>query len=181
MSPLERQVTSVVDTLIKAAVAEMRKVVRGAFAALSFKNEAQKTEVEGKFKVSFESSMPLLVSSVGIMVEEAVAKICEIISADSAVLRLEVTQSQNENEALRKKLDLMEKKLLTVQGGGEKPVRQRLPVALQSDHELRASERDGCSVECCHRTDLEPSNPEEVSQSQANVLMDKVSLTVCHL
>jgi hypothetical protein len=51
-----------------------------------------------------------IASIMEVLANAAVADICKLVDDDYAVFRLEITQSQKENRALRRKLQLLELK-----------------------------------------------------------------------
>jgi hypothetical protein len=52
-----------------------------------------------------------IASSMEVLANAAVAEICKLVDDDYAVFRLEITQRQKENRALRRKLQLLELKV----------------------------------------------------------------------
>ena len=52
-----------------------------------------------------------IASIMEVLANAAVADICKLVDDDYAVFRLEITQSQKENRALRRKLHLLEPKV----------------------------------------------------------------------
>uniref|UniRef100_A0A4W5K5N0 Uncharacterized protein n=1 Tax=Hucho hucho TaxID=62062 RepID=A0A4W5K5N0_9TELE len=52
-----------------------------------------------------------IASIMEVLANAAVAEICKLVDDDYAVFRLEITQSQKENRALRRKLQLLELKV----------------------------------------------------------------------
>ena len=52
-----------------------------------------------------------IASIMEVLANAAVADICKLVDDDYAVFRLEITQSQKENRALRRKLQLLELKM----------------------------------------------------------------------
>ncbi|XP_047187945.1 zinc finger protein 16-like [Scophthalmus maximus] len=61
----------------------------------------------------------------GALTKAAVAEICELVDEGYAVLQLEISRSHKENEALRKKLHLIESIVVRGGGGGEGEGAQR--------------------------------------------------------
>ena len=52
-----------------------------------------------------------IASIMEVLANAAVAEVCKLVDDDYAVFRLEITQSQKENRALRRKLQLLELKV----------------------------------------------------------------------
>ncbi|KAJ8414557.1 hypothetical protein AAFF_G00037590 [Aldrovandia affinis] len=142
----QKQVASVVEMMAKAVLAEIGKVGVECSATLRFEmshcreDEAPKVELP---TMESEARMTQLASLIEILAQEAVNKICTLASEESAVLRLEVSQSQDEIRALERKVELMEKELRTAQGGGagERPA-STLSVGVQAESEFRAAARE---------------------------------------
>eukprot|EP00063_Salmo_salar_P089920 XP_014064755.1 PREDICTED: uncharacterized protein LOC106610109 isoform X2 [Salmo salar] len=65
-----------------------------------------------------------LASIMEVLANSAVAEICKLVDDDYAVFRLEITQSQKENRALRRKLQLLELKVARERA--EKTMRERV-------------------------------------------------------
>ncbi|CDQ92131.1 unnamed protein product [Oncorhynchus mykiss] len=59
-----------------------------------------------------------------VLANAAVADICKLVDDDYAVFRLEITQSQKENRALRRKLQLLELKMTRERA--ERTIRERV-------------------------------------------------------
>ncbi|XP_041952047.1 zinc finger protein with KRAB and SCAN domains 1-like isoform X2 [Alosa sapidissima] len=72
------------------------------------------------FKTQIASIMEVLANA-------AVAEICKLIDDDYAVLRLEISHSQNENRTLKRKLQMMELKMARERA--ERTIRERAPSA----------------------------------------------------
>jgi hypothetical protein len=64
-----------------------------------------------------------IASIIEVLANSAVADICKLVDDDYAVFRLEITQSQKENRALRRKLQLMELKVARERA--ERTIRER--------------------------------------------------------
>lgn len=75
----------------------------------------------------------------GILAQEAVNKICSLFSKDSAMVLLEVTETQNENEMVNMKVQTMDQGLRIVQGSVEEVEKcvNSLSVGIQVGNELR--------------------------------------------
>ncbi|CDQ72834.1 unnamed protein product [Oncorhynchus mykiss] len=65
-----------------------------------------------------------IASVMEVLANAAVAEICKLVDDDYAVLQLEITQSQKENRALRRKLQLMELKVARERA--ERTIRERV-------------------------------------------------------
>ncbi|XP_023667944.2 uncharacterized protein [Paramormyrops kingsleyae] len=115
----QNQIASIIEVLVRAAVSEMRKVMGevssklalASLAAGATGKESQLLAAPRESEINAAELLPVMER----LAKEAVKKICCLVNEDSAVLRLEVTQSQNENEALKRKLYLMEEELKAVQ------------------------------------------------------------------
>jgi hypothetical protein len=53
-----------------------------------------------------------IASIMEVLANAAVAEVCKLVDDDYAVFRLEITQSQKENSALRRKVQLLELKMV---------------------------------------------------------------------
>ncbi|CDQ57630.1 unnamed protein product [Oncorhynchus mykiss] len=65
-----------------------------------------------------------IASIMEVLANAAVADICKLVDDDYAVFRLEITQSQKENRALRRKLQLLEMKVARERA--ERTMRERV-------------------------------------------------------
>uniref|UniRef100_A0A4W5K9G8 C2H2-type domain-containing protein n=1 Tax=Hucho hucho TaxID=62062 RepID=A0A4W5K9G8_9TELE len=65
-----------------------------------------------------------MASIMEVLANAAVAEICKLVDDDYAVFRLEITQSQNENRGLRRKLQLLELKVARERA--ERTIRERV-------------------------------------------------------
>ena len=68
-----------------------------------------------------------IASIMEVLANAAVAEICKLVDDDYAVFRLEITQSQKENRALRRKLQLQELKVSRERA--ERTIRERVLVS----------------------------------------------------
>ncbi|XP_070972002.1 uncharacterized protein [Oncorhynchus clarkii lewisi] len=68
-----------------------------------------------------------MASIMEVLANAAVAEICKLVDDDYAVFRLEISQSQNENRALRRKLQLLELKVARERA--ERTIRERVLVS----------------------------------------------------
>ncbi|XP_064193759.1 uncharacterized protein LOC135255909 isoform X3 [Anguilla rostrata] len=82
-----------------------------------------------------------LASIMEVLANSAVAEICKVVDDGYAVLRLEISQSKKENDALRRKLQVMERRLL--HGRPEKTKMRESPVHPRSDGPHLYSEMKG--------------------------------------
>ncbi|XP_018598319.2 oocyte zinc finger protein XlCOF6-like [Scleropages formosus] len=127
----ETRLGSVLQVLLRAAVSEMRKLFRATASSSSSAHLEPASAEESVFdKAELLSIMEKLA-------EEAVQKICCLVNEDCAVLRLEVTRSQNENDALKRKLQLMEQELRTAGGCRKDSARQQEKCANYISNTLR--------------------------------------------
>lgn len=85
------------------------------------------------FKTQIASIMEVLANA-------AVAEICKLIDDDYAVLRLEISQSQNENRTLKRKLQMMELKMARERA--ERTIRERAPSARSGGGRASVMERN---------------------------------------
>ncbi|XP_064193757.1 uncharacterized protein LOC135255909 isoform X1 [Anguilla rostrata] len=85
-----------------------------------------------------------LASIMEVLANSAVAEICKVVDDGYAVLRLEISQSKKENDALRRKLQVMERRLL--HGRPEKTKMRESPVHPRSDGPHLYSEMKGTTV-----------------------------------
>ncbi|XP_061072805.1 uncharacterized protein LOC133107710 isoform X1 [Conger conger] len=139
----QRQIVTIMEEMATSVLTEMSKGVEGS-ATLCIEMSGSHENKGSKVifpVVQSETRMAQLASVIELLAQEAVNKICDLALEDSAVLRLEVTRSQKEIGALKRKLELMEKELRTLQGGaaGERSLKAH-SVGVQDACELRATE-----------------------------------------
>ncbi|KAJ8359562.1 hypothetical protein SKAU_G00160870 [Synaphobranchus kaupii] len=111
----QTKLASIMDILTKAAVAEFNKVV-GDGSPQSTELSSGQTENESPNKVLEGEFLTLVM---GLLTKEARERIGKLMEESSAALHLEKSQSEKENEALKRKLQLMESQLSTVRGHRE--------------------------------------------------------------
>ncbi|KAG7470738.1 hypothetical protein MATL_G00117110 [Megalops atlanticus] len=114
----QTQVASIMEIVAKSAVAEMSKLVNESSSA-ELPVEGSGSEDGNEARKMAAASMAQFASSMETLAKDAANKICELASEESAVLRLEMSESQSENGALKRKLELIERELKTSQGKGE--------------------------------------------------------------
>ena len=68
-----------------------------------------------------------IASIMEVLANAAVAEICKLVDDDYAVFRLEITQSQKENRALRRKLQLLELKVARERVCASRPSSVKIP------------------------------------------------------
>ncbi|KAL4647431.1 zinc finger protein 883-like [Arapaima gigas] len=163
---LETQVASVLQVLLRAAVTEVRKMLRRGSSSAHLE-----PDIHGVFDEAE------LLSIMEKLAEEAVKKICDLVSEDCAVLHLKVMQNQNENEALKRKLQ----ELKTGQKYSNDPAQQQekcvhcLSDTLQFEDQLELPDRGHeCSDTIRNGQYLESSHVmEEGATAQYVVLMNE--------
>ncbi|KAJ8369125.1 hypothetical protein SKAU_G00091530 [Synaphobranchus kaupii] len=136
----QTRIASIIELLAKAALEEMRKVVDLDSVVLGFKISQDQNEEAVPKKPRFMTQISAIMDA---LAKDAVNKICQLAIEESAVLRLDMSQSRNEIGTLKRKLELMEKELRTVQGAraAERPVNTH-SVGVQVACELRAMESE---------------------------------------
>ncbi|KAJ8247433.1 hypothetical protein GJAV_G00246340 [Gymnothorax javanicus] len=78
--------------------------------------------------VSFQAQLAYILD---VLAKSAVAEITKLVDDRSAALRLEMCRSKEENDALKRKLLLMERKLTTVQEQGAKALDNSLDISFE--------------------------------------------------
>nr|XP_046182042.1 uncharacterized protein LOC124012453 isoform X1 [Oncorhynchus gorbuscha] len=103
----------------------------------------------------------------------AVADICKLVDDDYAVFRLEITQSQKENRALRRKLELLDLKVARERE--EMTTRERVLVSRPSSvkilHRYRGMTRGEGHLTRGHRSFVKPAIDEGSGTSAQHVIM----------
>ncbi|KAJ8414558.1 hypothetical protein AAFF_G00037600 [Aldrovandia affinis] len=137
--PVESCVEACAEGSEEQGTQQIRKVVDLDSVVRGFEIPQDPTEEAVPEKPIFVTQFSAVMDA---LAEEAVKKICTLASEESAVLRFEVSQSQNEIRALERKVELMEEELRTAQGGGagERPA-NTLSVGVQAESEFRAAAR----------------------------------------
>ncbi|KAG7462584.1 hypothetical protein MATL_G00186320 [Megalops atlanticus] len=183
----QTQLASIMDVLAKAVVAEMLKLIPkaevGSSAALGLDMaRGQSANQSPKKSQLMETDLRTvqLVAIMEILVKEALDKIGKLVDEGCAVLRLEMSRSQNENEELKKKLLLMESELKTTRRHGklrtqevsaDKPSRS---VGVQAGAEFTTvsdSEEHHSTMELC--SDGEPTAVVEDTPLHSVITCDK--------
>ncbi|XP_070971973.1 uncharacterized protein [Oncorhynchus clarkii lewisi] len=99
-----------------------------------------------------------IASIMEVLANAAVADICKIVDDDYAVFRLEITQSQKENRALRRKLQLLEMKVARERA--ERTMRERVlasrPSSVKILDRYRAMARGEGHLTGGHRSFVKP-------------------------
>uniref|UniRef100_A0A8C7DW33 C2H2-type domain-containing protein n=1 Tax=Oncorhynchus kisutch TaxID=8019 RepID=A0A8C7DW33_ONCKI len=106
-----------------------------------------------------------MASIMEVLANAAVAEICKLVDDDYAVFRLEISQSQNENRALRRKLQLLELKVARERA--ERTIRER--VLVSSDKILdryRGMARGEGHLSGGHRSFVKPAGHNTWSDDQ---------------
>nr|XP_046164510.1 oocyte zinc finger protein XlCOF7.2-like isoform X3 [Oncorhynchus gorbuscha] len=106
-----------------------------------------------------------MASIMEVLANAAVAEICKLVDDDYAVFRLEISQSQNENRALRRKLQLLELKVARERA--ERTIRERILVS--SDKILdryRGMARGEGQLSGGHRSFVKPAGHNTWSDDQ---------------
>lgn len=91
-----------------------------------------------------------LASIMEVLANAAVAEICKLVDDDYAVVRLQMSQCQRENKALKRKLHLLELKM--ARGNAERRLREsamnnsRPRVQINTDDRLRESPSTGKNI-----------------------------------
>uniref|UniRef100_A0A3B3RWL0 Gastrula zinc finger protein XlCGF57.1-like n=1 Tax=Paramormyrops kingsleyae TaxID=1676925 RepID=A0A3B3RWL0_9TELE len=118
-----------------------------------------------------------LASIMGILAQEAVNKICSLFSKDSAMVLFEVTETQNENEMVKTKVQTMDQGLRIVQGSAEEVEKcvNSLSVGIHVGSELRPAitEREGSPIISGNKDTESLQVEEENSTFQTVVMMDE--------
>lgn len=92
-----------------------------------------------------------LASIMEVLANAAVAEICKLVDDDYAVVRLQMSQCQRENKALKRKLHLLELKM--ARGNAERRLREsaangsRPRVQINTDDRLRDSPSTGKNID----------------------------------
>lgn len=110
-----------------------------------------------------------ITSIMGVFVDAAVTQICELVDEGYAVLRLEISRSQKENEELKEKLLRMEMGNMLGLGNITPAVHERTPFYATSDEDGRSERRSSLEPEfdiLCDR--VEPQSPCGDDPGQAN-------------
>ncbi|XP_038161232.1 zinc finger protein 729 [Cyprinodon tularosa] len=116
MSDLVARVCAILDVMVTATVSEMDKVICNSASTSPFEPPPG---TENKPESSDDKVMQFSVF-VASLAQEAVQKICQLFDECSSVLRLEVSQSAEEIEDLRRRLRGVEMDLkLVMEGGAE--------------------------------------------------------------
>ncbi|XP_064783390.1 uncharacterized protein LOC135507716 isoform X3 [Oncorhynchus masou masou] len=100
-----------------------------------------------------------IASIIEVLANSAVADICKLVDDDYAVFRLEITQSQKENRALRRKLQLMELKVARERA--ERTIRERAlasrPSGVKNLDRYRGTTRGEGHLTGDHRSFVKPA------------------------
>ncbi|XP_048837657.1 uncharacterized protein LOC125712067 isoform X3 [Brienomyrus brachyistius] len=191
MSSFQTQIASIMEILVNAALAEMRKIVNEGFGVLHLErcqhhneNKTQKgelplmeNEVRDSLETVCELRMTQLATILGILAQEAVNKICSLFSKESAMVLFEVTETQNENETAKAEVQTMDRGLRIVHGSAEEVEKcvDSLSVGIQVGNELRpaVTEREGSPIIRGNKDTESLQVEEEHSAFQTVVLMDE--------
>uniref|UniRef100_A0A4W5NLK3 Uncharacterized protein n=1 Tax=Hucho hucho TaxID=62062 RepID=A0A4W5NLK3_9TELE len=100
-----------------------------------------------------------IASIMEVLANAAVAEICKLVDDDYAVFRLEITQSQKENRALRRKLQLLELKVARERA--DRTMRERVLASRPSSVKIldrnRGMARGGRHLTGGHRSFVKPA------------------------
>ncbi|KAK6324861.1 hypothetical protein J4Q44_G00042030 [Coregonus suidteri] len=100
-----------------------------------------------------------IASIMEVLANAAVAEICKLVDDDYAVLRLEISQSQKENRALRRKLQLQELKVTRERA--DRTMRERVlasrPSSVKILNQYRGMARGGGHLIGSHRSFVKPA------------------------
>uniref|UniRef100_A0A4W5JTZ9 C2H2-type domain-containing protein n=1 Tax=Hucho hucho TaxID=62062 RepID=A0A4W5JTZ9_9TELE len=100
-----------------------------------------------------------MASIMEVLANAAVAEICKLVDDDYAVFRLEITQSQNENRGLRRKLQLLELKVARERA--ERTIRERVlasrPSSVKILDRYRGMARGEGNLTGGHRSFVKPA------------------------
>ncbi|XP_070972042.1 uncharacterized protein [Oncorhynchus clarkii lewisi] len=109
-----------------------------------------------------------IASIMEVLANAAVAEVCKLVDDDYAVFRLEITQSQKENRALRRKLQLLELKVARERA--ERTTRERAPSKRPSSVKMidgyRGMERGEEHITGGHRSFVKPAGHNTWSDDQ---------------
>ncbi|XP_048826853.1 zinc finger protein 883-like isoform X2 [Brienomyrus brachyistius] len=142
------QLASIMDMLVRSAIGEFSKLEHSP-AVLRL--DMWKTEGDEAMKRNLqflnEQRTTQLASVMAILAKAAVAEIGKLADDGFAVLRLEMSRSQKENDDLKKKVQRMESELRTAgrQAGNSRGASESRSIGIQVRLELRETEKDGCS------------------------------------
>ncbi|XP_071244346.1 uncharacterized protein [Salvelinus alpinus] len=98
-----------------------------------------------------------IASIMEVLANAAVAEICKLVDDDYAVFRLEITQSQKENRALRRKLQLLELKKVAREVAMRERVLVGRPRSVKILDRYRGMARDEGHLNGVHRSFVKPS------------------------
>ncbi|KAK6324837.1 hypothetical protein J4Q44_G00041790 [Coregonus suidteri] len=119
-----------------------------------------------------------MASIMEVLANTAVAEICKLVDDDYAVFRLEMSQSQNENRALRRKLQLLELKVARERA--EKTIRERVLASRPSTDKIidryRGMARGEGHLTGGHRSFVKPAGHNTWSDDQP-IIVDEGSGT----
>ncbi|XP_018593899.1 zinc finger protein 883-like [Scleropages formosus] len=143
----QAQLASIMDVLVRSAVAELSKlgsaVLRLEMSPGEQEDHDDDEELEKK-KAPFpiEQRTTQLASIMATLAKAAVAEISKLADDGFAVLRLEMSRNKKENEGLKRKIELMESELRTAGRHGESAVASR-SVGVQVGYSLEDYESGG--------------------------------------
>ncbi|KAK6291061.1 hypothetical protein J4Q44_G00385400 [Coregonus suidteri] len=141
MSVFQGQIGSILEIMVSATVTEISKVIEGSVSSEVPSTGENASETPNE-------QLTQLTSFMEILAKEAVDKICKLFNECSSVLHLEVSQSQTENEDLKKRLDAVETELRTVlegSGGQENTSANGCCSEVKITHQLKGTQPGFCS------------------------------------